>query len=167
MTTLPNHTDQMGGNRAWQRDHVPLVNAEAMDGGIGPGRDIRQVMRKTLPDGRVFDWVYQLETRCVPPRIFTTWTMVESPTLDCSCSAARPDLFVCCSSCQKAVCIGKHSGTCQSCGAVFCSQCMTGIYIHRREAVVCKACAIKLTAPLYVKLFFLVKKFILWMLGNE
>ncbi len=136
MTLLPNQIGQ-----------PPGIGAAA------PGREIHRVVRKRLPDGRVREFLWRLETHVTPDMTYVTWDLVEAPALDCPCTPLEPDDVTCCTCCRALVCVRRHSATCAACGKVFGSCCLKGITLQGVPAIVCKACADELTSSMIVKVF--------------
>ena len=166
MSRLPNGFDRV---RAEQR-RGPGGARGALNGGIGPpvplapGRVVRRVARKRLPNGEVVEFVYALSTSMNGQFQYETWELVEAPALACSCSPIGPDDVVCCSApdCSAIVCARRHSGACASCGKVFCSSCLQGLVISRARVIVCRACARQLTARGFRKLILRIRAIVRW-----
>lgn len=148
MTRLPNPNQQRGTWRVQPQTSIPNPLSAA------PGREIYEVVRKTMPNGRVFEWIYQQGTALSPTSVWETRGLLQSPTGDCGCELLYPDDVVCCSDveCQAAVCARRHSASCQNCGKIFCSACLKGIVVESVPAICCRPCAEKLTSPLILKI---------------
>ena len=118
---------------------VPGLNS------VAPGREILERIRKTLPDGRIFEWVYEQCTYATPEMVYQTKQLISAPKLDCPCTPLGPEDVTFCYKCSAAVCAKYHGATCH-CGLTFCSCCLYPITKNGVQALVCKACAKDLKA---------------------
>ncbi len=140
MTGLPTNHDMF-------RRAAPVVGVPPP---AAPSREIREIVRKTLPDGRVIEWVTEVVTCATPDMNFVTLDVTHAPGLDCPCTPFGPDDVTVCFACARLVCVRRHSATCALCGLVFGSCCL----LKQRLAgmIVCKECAFQATASLFRKI---------------
>jgi len=116
---------------------------------VAPSREIRRVTRKELPDGRMLEFVFELQTHATETMSFSTWELTHAPKLDCPCTPADVDDVTACSACFRLVCVRRHSATCSLCGQVFGSCCLNPERVFGR--IVCKECAFQATATPFRK----------------
>ena len=144
---------------------TPLANPQPPPGNpnpaippiIAPGRVIEHTVRKAFPDGRVLEFSYRQQTCATIHGTYETTELIQSPTLDCSCSAADRDDAVACAVCSAIVCARRHAATCMICGRTCCSRCLQGVSPPTGRAIACRPCANDLTASRVRKLARAVK----------
>jgi len=112
---------------------------------VVPGRVIQSVQRIFLPSGKVRE-LYKLSLTVQDANgTFRTDELVEHrPPSDCSCSPRDHHDVAECVRCGAVVC-GRHSGTCQACGRVHCTACITEAEVGDAPEVkkivrVCRGC---------------------------
>lgn len=111
-------------------------------------REEIRIYEKTLPSGRVVEFVFHLLTLVVNGVRFQTTKLIRGPALDCSCSPKGVHDVLECNNCHALVCSRRHSATCQRCGVVFGTCCVEAILVDDVPFIACKPCSEKLSAGL-------------------
>jgi hypothetical protein len=135
----------------------PFQNTGVPLPGPAPGRLIETVERYCLPSGKVRELRKIIGTIQDPSGIFRTQELVEVvPALDCSCVPHDLHDIAECTRCGSVMCASKHSGTCPSCGQVYCTACLCEAEVEDSEGVketirVCRDCADEMARPVILK----------------
>ena len=137
--------------------HQPHLNVQGAFSGsfperpanpMAPSREIHEVVRRALRDGRVLEWVYELKTHAALDFMYCTNVLVEAPTLDDGCVGRDPDDVVECHGCGRTACAhNDHGATCSGpCALTYCAGCLKPIVLHGARLLACETCADELTA---------------------